>query len=282
MYIIHDFMLTKLQTVQLDSPRINLNWKTLFQSRKIYIQKHHDCQDMKGYTDLIYTMCHSWTVGVWTPIVWETGKDFCYDSMWFASSCNKAVSADHYNYWISITILLTCLLVPILIFSLKQTWPIQGFDGKIGTVVFKIKYRPRQNHQIPQLVWTTEPSFSRWAVSGIEMTENWWHLSKHSCTGLLFLQPWELTCKVSARQWSVCMCYWQSGGTIVPLEARTVRYIDNFSIGTRGATSAEYPSCYNVWYILAFFTLHCLPFGVSTQRISIVGTSRFFDHFPLY
>jgi len=31
-----------------------------------------------------------------------------------------------------------------------------------------------------------------------------------------------------------------SGGTIVPLENRTVRYIDNFSIGSRGAISAEY------------------------------------------
>ncbi|ESO01609.1 hypothetical protein HELRODRAFT_142989, partial [Helobdella robusta] len=31
-----------------------------------------------------------------------------------------------------------------------------------------------------------------------------------------------------------------SGGTTVPLESRTVRYIDNFSIGTRGSTSAEY------------------------------------------
>lgn len=31
-----------------------------------------------------------------------------------------------------------------------------------------------------------------------------------------------------------------SGGTIVPLESRTVRFIDNFSIGTRGATSAEF------------------------------------------
>ncbi|KAK0058670.1 phosphopantothenate--cysteine ligase [Biomphalaria pfeifferi] len=31
-----------------------------------------------------------------------------------------------------------------------------------------------------------------------------------------------------------------SGGTTVPLESRTVRFIDNFSIGTRGATSAEY------------------------------------------
>ncbi|KAL4897537.1 DNA/pantothenate metabolism flavoprotein [Aspergillus ambiguus] len=31
-----------------------------------------------------------------------------------------------------------------------------------------------------------------------------------------------------------------SGGTTVPLENRTVRFIDNFSNGTRGATSAEY------------------------------------------
>jgi phosphopantothenate-cysteine ligase len=32
----------------------------------------------------------------------------------------------------------------------------------------------------------------------------------------------------------------QSGGTTVPLETQTVRFIDNFSAGTRGATSAEY------------------------------------------
>ncbi|KAK6165985.1 hypothetical protein SNE40_022783 [Patella caerulea] len=31
-----------------------------------------------------------------------------------------------------------------------------------------------------------------------------------------------------------------SGGTTVPLESRTVRFIDNFSSGTRGSTSAEY------------------------------------------
>ncbi|KAF0386045.1 DFP-domain-containing protein [Gigaspora margarita] len=31
-----------------------------------------------------------------------------------------------------------------------------------------------------------------------------------------------------------------SGGTTVPLENSTVRFIDNFSAGTRGATSAEY------------------------------------------
>lgn len=31
-----------------------------------------------------------------------------------------------------------------------------------------------------------------------------------------------------------------SGGTTVPLEKNTVRFIDNFSTGARGATSAEY------------------------------------------
>jgi hypothetical protein len=31
-----------------------------------------------------------------------------------------------------------------------------------------------------------------------------------------------------------------SGGTTVPLESQTVRFLDNFSAGTRGATSAEY------------------------------------------
>lgn len=31
-----------------------------------------------------------------------------------------------------------------------------------------------------------------------------------------------------------------SGGTKVPLESKTVRYLDNFSVGSRGSTSAEY------------------------------------------
>lgn len=35
-----------------------------------------------------------------------------------------------------------------------------------------------------------------------------------------------------------------SGGTIVPLERNTVRYIDNFSTGTRGAMSVE---CVTGW-----------------------------------
>lgn len=35
-------------------------------------------------------------------------------------------------------------------------------------------------------------------------------------------------------------CIPQSGGTIVPLERNTVRFVDNFSGGNRGAASAEY------------------------------------------
>lgn len=31
-----------------------------------------------------------------------------------------------------------------------------------------------------------------------------------------------------------------SGGTVVPLERQMVRFLDNFSAGTRGAISAEY------------------------------------------
>ena len=38
----------------------------------------------------------------------------------------------------------------------------------------------------------------------------------------------------------ICILF-KSGGTTVPLESRTVRFIDNFSVGTRGATSTEYP-----------------------------------------
>lgn len=40
----------------------------------------------------------------------------------------------------------------------------------------------------------------------------------------------------------VTVYYLQSGGTIVPLESRTVRFIDNFSTGSRGAASSEYPN----------------------------------------
>ncbi|KAF2691692.1 phosphopantothenate-cysteine ligase-like protein [Lentithecium fluviatile CBS 122367] len=52
-----------------------------------------------------------------------------------------------------------------------------------------------------------------------------------------------------------------SGGTTVPLETNTVRYIDNFSAGTRGATSAEYflQHGYAVIFLHRQFSL--LPFS---------------------
>jgi phosphopantothenate-cysteine ligase len=52
-----------------------------------------------------------------------------------------------------------------------------------------------------------------------------------------------------------------SGGTTVPLETQTVRYIDNFSAGTRGATSAEYflANGYAVIFLHRQFSL--LPFS---------------------
>ena len=52
-----------------------------------------------------------------------------------------------------------------------------------------------------------------------------------------------------------------SGGTTVPLESHTVRFIDNFSAGTRGATSAEYflQSGYAVIFLHRQFSL--LPYS---------------------
>ncbi|MCJ1420771.1 hypothetical protein MMC32_007130 [Xylographa parallela] len=52
-----------------------------------------------------------------------------------------------------------------------------------------------------------------------------------------------------------------SGGTTVPLENQTVRFIDNFSAGTRGATSAEYflEAGYAVIFLHRHFSL--LPYS---------------------
>lgn len=52
-----------------------------------------------------------------------------------------------------------------------------------------------------------------------------------------------------------------SGGTTVPLERQTVRFIDNFSAGTRGATSAEYflEAGYAVIFLYREFSL--LPYS---------------------
>ena len=57
-----------------------------------------------------------------------------------------------------------------------------------------------------------------------------------------------------------------SGGTTVPLENQTVRFIDNFSAGTRGATSAEY--FLENGYAVIF--LH--------RRFSLLPYSRHYSH----
>ncbi|EIW68163.1 hypothetical protein TREMEDRAFT_44607 [Tremella mesenterica DSM 1558] len=52
-----------------------------------------------------------------------------------------------------------------------------------------------------------------------------------------------------------------SGGTTVPLESNTVRFLDNFSAGTRGATSAEYFLSSN-YAVIFLHRLHSLrPFS---------------------
>ncbi|KAF1974333.1 DFP-domain-containing protein [Bimuria novae-zelandiae CBS 107.79] len=57
-----------------------------------------------------------------------------------------------------------------------------------------------------------------------------------------------------------------SGGTTVPLEAQTVRYIDNFSAGTRGATSAEY------------FLRHGYAVIFLHRQFSLLPYSRHYSH----
>ncbi|KAL1859128.1 Phosphopantothenate--cysteine ligase cab2 [Paecilomyces lecythidis] len=57
-----------------------------------------------------------------------------------------------------------------------------------------------------------------------------------------------------------------SGGTTVPLETQTVRFIDNFSAGTRGATSAEY--FLQAGYAVIFFH----------RQFSLLPYSRHYSH----
>lgn len=58
------------------------------------------------------------------------------------------------------------------------------------------------------------------------------NLQKHESLARAFVD-----CHVQANRRLVLVT---SGGTTVPLENQTVRFVDNFSAGTRGATSAEY------------------------------------------
>lgn len=68
-----------------------------------------------------------------------------------------------------------------------------------------------------------------------------------------------------------------SGGTTVPLENNTVRFIDNFSAGTRGATSAEYflENRYAVIFLHREFSL--LPYSRHFSHT----TNSLLDHLVL-
>eukprot|EP00636_Phaeomonas_parva_P018923 CAMPEP_0118880284 /NCGR_PEP_ID=MMETSP1163-20130328/19889_1 /TAXON_ID=124430 /ORGANISM="Phaeomonas parva, Strain CCMP2877" /LENGTH=133 /DNA_ID=CAMNT_0006816649 /DNA_START=228 /DNA_END=625 /DNA_ORIENTATION=+ len=57
-----------------------------------------------------------------------------------------------------------------------------------------------------------------------------------------------------------------SGGTTVPLERRTVRFIDNFSTGSRGAASAERFLKLGYRVIFLSRTGSTAPFGRHLQR----------------
>lgn len=89
----------------------------------------------------------------------------------------------------------------------------------------------------------TEISMSRQHASmpGVEQFDEYFHknpapksLSKHQALTREFVQ-FHLESSPNRR-----IALVTSGGTTVPLENQTVRFIDNFSAGTRGATSAEY------------------------------------------
>ncbi|KTW30311.1 hypothetical protein T552_00785 [Pneumocystis carinii B80] len=52
-----------------------------------------------------------------------------------------------------------------------------------------------------------------------------------------------------------------SGGTAVPLEAQTVRFLDNFSAGTRGSASAEYFIKYGYSVVFLYRQYTLLPYS---------------------
>ena len=63
----------------------------------------------------------------------------------------------------------------------------------------------------------------------------------------------------------------QSGGTTVPLEERTVRFIDNFSGGMRGARSAEYFLARGYAVLFLHRTRSLLPFHRTAQTLASDG-----------
>ena len=68
-----------------------------------------------------------------------------------------------------------------------------------------------------------------------------------------------------------------SGGTLVPLEKNMVRFIDNFSKGERGSTSAE--SFLAQGYIVVFLYRSGSTFPFSSAIKKVVQTRSFDDKF---
>ena len=61
-----------------------------------------------------------------------------------------------------------------------------------------------------------------------------------------------------------------SGGTTIPLEKNTVRYIDNFSVGTRGSASAEYFLKHGYVVIFLYRSKSFKPFERHFKEMSIL------------
>lgn len=102
---------------------------------------------------------------------------------------------------------------------LNQTSKPERLDEKRSEILDFIEQQKQVDRKV---VLVTVSILQRWTMVIKSMMIILW-------SGLLSLSVW---LKVS---------YFQSGGTTVPLESKTVRFIDNFSVGSRGAASTEYP-----------------------------------------
>jgi len=98
-----------------------------------------------------------------------------------------------------------------------------------------------------------------------------------------------LYCIVTMTMISLFFCF-QSGGTTVPLESRTVRFLDNFSVGSRGAASTEYLLHFNMKWnssstsplehklhiLLSTWTLLYLPISICKSCALILNLVKCF------
>ncbi|KAG5513978.1 hypothetical protein PMAC_000600 [Pneumocystis sp. 'macacae'] len=73
----------------------------------------------------------------------------------------------------------------------------------------------------------------------------------------------------------VLVTVWKSGGTAVPLESQPVRFLDNFSAGTRGSASTEYFIKFGYSVVFLYRQHSFLPYS----RSYYYGKDDFFDYF---